>query len=1641
MAKKRLNKKVALIGFIFFMFAGIAAIGLFFHLSKNPQKFLKDGDAAIALARQATDKEQRKMLYKEAEQKYLKAYGRSKTDELKVEAIYRITNVSLETGEWRDALGYWAKIVRLDPKDIKARYNRLQYLYIIAQTTSGQIWQEIATQSSEFIDIIEKPGASPELPATDISKLEVEGLKQSGEPDHKLGPYLHLIRGRANLVVAQLGLVTNREETVKQAVSDLEKFKQLEPSNPDIYMYLAQAAIVKSNLEASNGDMDAKGRGQNEAIKILQEGLAATNNGEKANINLLAVKHSFSFAQTSNNPLDQKKQILSMESEYQALAAKFSSNAETLAALSNFYSDFRLGPTYLDKSIETMEKAIALDKNNVDYAIGAANLYSRRYNIRNQPADLSKIIDITKNALLLPDSQDTTGPKSQAVKTNQLMLHTILAYSYLDQILDAEKPQALPDAQKLLSDSRQEIRQIEQLYGSGDDPQVIKWQAMVEFATAKVDNSDPGPAIQKMYKIYTQLKASARSDSRLSYRLAKIFTYSRESGSVGEFLADAMTNGIETIHPEARLDYAELILKVAMWKASLDHLDLFDDRCGVTDRSRILRIRANIGARNFEEAEKYLEQVPQDEPARKMIKMAILEGKLAQLRATVSRREEQQQTSVVVMNIISKREPTEAVDQRSIEQLTTEMKNALSMLADYIDKLSPEDLNSVDTGVVSSMCEAAIFSGQHEQAKTILGKIMKLQPDNSTAIYYTKMLAEPDPAKVSTERNRQIKEEVFAGIADPAKRAIALGLFYQSNGDPNKAEVQFKKLIPPPVGTGEFKAEDTIRRQIGGYLFDIALEKKNWETVDKLVQMAKQDNFDDCSGDFFAARAAFAREQYQTALASIDSALAQRPVFGYGYLMRSRINAALGNEAAALTDMRTAASTNPLDRYIAKELVNRLYTRNVNLAKSVSSAQQAETKSALDWAMALNPGDIQLTSFYAEYISDTDPNRALALRQSLQENMPSVQNAVLLARLATKLGLDSTDPARRQTFLKMAENALNQAKAIDPQNPAVIEYAAKYYRDIGDTNKAESLVKGSNDPKLIWRHYITTGQYDMARVSLEGAYKANPKDEIVLQGLLFLAEKTGNKDSAIKYGEQLLSVAETSDNHLLVIQTFLNVGLTKEAEQKQASFREKYPQDGRGLMLGAWLSMKQGHLKESLELINKRLETDKSDAMAWRLRGQINGALTDYDQAIMDLKQSKVLSDEAATRILLAKIYMKTKRNEEAIIELKSIFDDPQTPDEARTMLEQIYSDTGRKEMLDDLYTKILNRMPDSIYWHKRSAGFAGAMGDYAKAEQLYYAALQKSIDQGQEDSDALGGYLRALLTAGKMDKLFEEGGKYIDGNLAPIAYLRMAEGKMKLGDRITAIEYCKKSVDRAGDNDMMAAKMLERTYALLGEQETEQLCLQKLALNPDSQTANWAMYNLYRTKGDYNKALEYLDKTYKNVNESQPQWVGYLGNKAELLVTIFSKTSDKKYLKDAMDVYESLLKKTPNNTGILNNVAYILADNDQDLDKALEYIKRACEVQPDDPGYLDTYAIVLYKQGKYSEALPKEQAAIRYYVSQGNGVPGEAYENIGKIYEKLGENAKARAAYEQALETGGKEIQSTVKERLNTAIERLGKK
>ncbi len=317
---------------------------------------------------------------------------------------------------------------------------------------------------------------------------------------------------------------------------------------------------------------------------------------------------------------------------------------------------------------------------------------------------------------------------------------------------------------------------------------------------------------------------------------------------------------------------------------------------------------------------------------------------------------------------------------------------------------------------------------------------------------------------------------------------------------------------------------------------------------------------------------------------------------------------------------------------------------------------------------------------------------------------------------------------------------------------------------------------------------------------------------------------------------------------------------------------------------------------------------------------------------------------------------------------------------------------------------------------------------------------MQQSKKDGKPNQEALSGYLQTLLLADKSNKLFREAGKYIDGDSAPTAYFRMAEAKMKLGDRETATQYCRSALDKAGTDEVATADILEGMYTLLGHDTVVKCCNEKLESDPNSLSVNLTMFNLMKISGEYNKALHYLDKCIQLLGPDHPRRLRCLIEKATLLAVAYNKTSDNNYLRNAIAEYESLLVEEPNDVSVLNNLAYLLAENDQKLPQALEYAERAHNLTPNDSSVLDTYAYALYKNGKYSEAAESLQAALQQYEQQSISAPPEVYDHLGMTKEKLVAKNEALAAYRQALKIGEDSLPQTVKERIKSAVERLSR-
>ena len=1634
MAKKRLNKKVALIGSMVLAFVAMVVIVVILYLTRDPDKFIKDGDLALQAARAATDEEVKEKEYNTAERNYHKARSLAKTDELRIEMLFKLVDIYLETDKWPNVLGCWDEIIRTDTKNIKARYGRLKYYSIIADRGVLRGWQEVASQTSELIEV-----ADANILTQNTAEWESFAAEQKTEIE-QMGPYLHLLRGRAALEMTKIGAVTDPDKSLEQAIEDLKKVRELVPDNPQPYLYLAQAAKRKGLILASRGNLEERQNSAAEAEKLLEQAVEAADADPRAHINLLTMKLTNMIDRRAS-----KEQIQSLESDYLAIVNRFPSNAEAFLMLAGFY---QIDPNKLDKAVDAIEKATELDSENVPYAISAANLHYRRFTTYGKKQDLNKALQIAQNALTLPDTQDKPGPWQWTNRSNRISLYMFLANCYIQQILGDKATEA--QNQEWLTKAEQAVHEIEQLYGSGEEPQVVKWQGMLELA-----KGNKKIAVKKLYSTYEQLRASGNMDAQLSYTLADCFKNTAEVGAATQFLASALNAGIGWTIPEAHLEYAEVALQQEAWASAIAGINTFEAIFGPNKRSQMLRINALITANQLDEAEEKLaDGFTTDDPNTIKLKLKLTQAKIKQTQSAITQKQTQDSNSV------------EQIEE-TLNAMTDELNSHIRQLAKLTEQLLLTEPNSAGENDISIVCDNYIAEGKIGQADDLVNQLLEYFPDNTMALIYKKLLSEPDPSNVSPQRRKEIEEQIRLNVADPITKAVGLGIFYQRNKEFDKATKELKKalgqhLFTEDSNTAEYQQKDItvsqkpqtptsdmepLQRLAASHLFETAIQTQNLELAEQIATLARMEDLDSCEGCFFAARLHMFKNQLKNAMAKLDECINQRPIFSHGFMLRSEINAILGNEHACLEDAQKASSLNPLDGNIARGLAFALYRRNQKLGNNVSSDQIIETRNALINAIRLNPRQWQLQSLYAEYTSNENPEDALAIRQRLQKEIPSTENAFLLAKMAMNMAQKEMNIERKKVLFEIAASSFKQALEYEPENNAVLDGYAEYYRITDQGQKAEELLQQSENKILLWNHYFQDGQFEKAKVLFEQEYQNNPNDSAILKGLLLIAEKTGDKEAAKKYFQQLLSLEETMENYLFQIQTFLKIGLVKEAEYKLAGFREKYPDEQRALLLEAWLAMKQGQLKKALALTNQNLQDNQDSALAWQLRGEINRLMANYLQAIDDLKRSKSLADDPLTCLALAKAYLRNGAEEDAITELRSTVDNPQAPAESRKMLEQLYWRLDKKAELAKFYNETLKKFPNDPVWHNQAGRFTMVVGDFSTAERLYQKALQIANTKKTNDEQymliantALDGYLHALLAANKLNKLFEEAGKYVESNFAPTALVTMAEAKMKLKDKQNAINYCQKAIDKAGTNETLVYDILQRMHALLGTKEITSYCEQRLQVNPDSLATNFTMFNLAKINRQYNKAVEYIDKCLLVMDANNPNRLDFIVAKTQVLQLAYDKTADNKYLKRIITEYESLLAKMPNNTSILNNLAYMLTEENTRLAEALSYAKRAHEAMPNDPSLLDTYAFVLYKNGRTPEAAEFIQAALQQYEQNKISAPAEVYEHLGMIKEELNYPAEAIAAYEQALETTPEQLPEKTRERIEKAIQRLSK-
>ncbi len=194
--------------------------------------------------------------------------------------------------------------------------------------------------------------------------------------------------------------------------------------------------------------------------------------------------------------------------------------------------------------------------------------------------------------------------------------------------------------------------------------------------------------------------------------------------------------------------------------------------------------------------------------------------------------------------------------------------------------------------------------------------------------------------------------------------------------------------------------------------------------------------------------------------------------------------------------------------------------------------------------------------------------------------------------------------------------------------------------------------------------------------------------------------------------------------------------------------------------------------------------------------------------------------------------------------------------------------------------------------------------------------------------------------------------------------------------------------------------KKLSIKKLLLKRDDYGKLLFQKIQIWPENESFLYELADYYKIRKEYKKSLKIYEKLINQFPDN------------ERLIFLYASNLDKvNKWKQAKNLFLELLKKNPKDTYTLNYISYKLALRDEDLDYALNLIKKALTLDPENGYFLDTIGWVEFKRKNYEKSV--------FYLEKASTLlpnSDEVLDHLGDCYLKLNRTNEAIYEWKKAL-------------------------
>lgn len=693
-------------------------------------------------------------------------------------------------------------------------------------------------------------------------------------------------------------------------------------------------------------------------------------------------------------------------------------------------------------------------------------------------------------------------------------------------------------------------------------------------------------------------------------------------------------------------------------------------------------------------------------------------------------------------------------------------------------------------------------------------------------------------------------------------------------------------------------------------------------------------------------------------------------------------------EALALyTNLSSSNPTNP-------DVVSGLLQAQLNLGQNTQAVNTAsewlekneKTPEALYWK-----GLAQYRQNQLEQSSDTltdavgilpTSDMFLPIRRNILTTLSRVlteQGKITEAQLYNRVLAENLDTGARDqaaaAIAALKEKNFVEAKAIlrdilklDPENERVALMLGAISAGTGELEEGAQMLAENLDPETTPTQFIRaatmaqidTGDGEAALKTLERAIEARPNDNelLAMHGVLALG-LPGHEDSGVaSLSKAISNEPDRVRFRLALARHYLKDGKPEQALGQLRMAFTSNPADWATTSAYLNLLIQRGEKQEAAEI-----------------RDSLLNGYSDHPRAVL-------LASLADTQL---------GNPDKARARLEKLVKEGPKLQAPKVALASLYVQAGQRAKAVNLLVDAATLTPDAI-GPLQQAGQIYTQDHTAAETRAWLAGIAKAHPELEQNTDTLTALID--LSQGKLTQARSTLSQWQDSESATV---KRAYGRLLLAEAQVAVNNKEWSQARAKAGEAIALEPENLALALLpvkiaqmeGKVDDAYTALDAVEKTYGERAATMlARANLIKQQNGSEAVYEYLSEKWQDTRDIQlmPPLIGLAKeqdpksieglteswlNEAPQNLAAHLARADWLMANNQETVaenhYEQVLAQQPNNVAALNNLAWVLREEDRD--RALKLAQKASEIAPNSPAVLDTYGWILHLSGQQQKA------------------------------------------------------------------------